>query len=295
MTYANFQTLTEFTRIWCYTIRHQVENRCENLPCLRLRVGLSHSLVHDVIFQPDQISTSEECALPLSTITHTMSFGFSVGDFIAVGKLITDISNSLRSCGGSRSEYQELLRALEALHHALHHLDKLQAPPSCTALDSIKYAALSCQVPLQQFLGKMKPYDSTLGIRARGKTLKSTIDKVWWGLGKKDEIQSLEKYLNIHIGTINILLAKHGLEKMDLAYSKAEADNMLIQEELKANRALIQNMGDSIADQAIAIQSSRSMLGDLFQMVCGELRTSWDYFGQMVTKTWYVHCILAFF
>ena len=39
-----------------------------------------------------------------------MSFGFAVGDFIAVGTLIANIVDSLRS---TRSEYQELLRELE--------------------------------------------------------------------------------------------------------------------------------------------------------------------------------------
>ena len=39
-----------------------------------------------------------------------MSFGFSVGDFLAVGGLIVNIVDILR---GSRSEYQELIRELE--------------------------------------------------------------------------------------------------------------------------------------------------------------------------------------
>ena len=39
-----------------------------------------------------------------------MSFGFSVGDFLAVGSLIVKIVEILR---GSRSEYQELIRELE--------------------------------------------------------------------------------------------------------------------------------------------------------------------------------------
>ena len=40
----------------------------------------------------------------------SMSFGFSVGDFFAVGSLIVKIVEILR---GSRSEYQELIRELE--------------------------------------------------------------------------------------------------------------------------------------------------------------------------------------
>ena len=43
-----------------------------------------------------------------------MSFGFSVGDFVAVGTLIANIIDSLRD---SRNEYQELLRELEKYGH----------------------------------------------------------------------------------------------------------------------------------------------------------------------------------
>ena len=39
-----------------------------------------------------------------------MSFGFSVGDFIAVGELAVKIADTLR---GTRAEYQELVRELE--------------------------------------------------------------------------------------------------------------------------------------------------------------------------------------
>lgn len=39
-----------------------------------------------------------------------MSFGFAVGDFIEVGKLLYNIIDALR---GAKSEYQELVRELE--------------------------------------------------------------------------------------------------------------------------------------------------------------------------------------
>ena len=39
-----------------------------------------------------------------------MSFGFSIGDFIAVGELVMKIVDISR---GSSSEYQELIRELE--------------------------------------------------------------------------------------------------------------------------------------------------------------------------------------
>ncbi len=39
-----------------------------------------------------------------------MSFGFSAGEFLAVGRLIYDVTYALR---GSRAEYQELVCELE--------------------------------------------------------------------------------------------------------------------------------------------------------------------------------------
>jgi hypothetical protein len=42
-----------------------------------------------------------------------MSFGFSVGDFITISKLIAEITGGLKDAGGAKSEYQELLRALK--------------------------------------------------------------------------------------------------------------------------------------------------------------------------------------
>jgi hypothetical protein len=55
-----------------------------------------------------------------------MSFGFSVGDFIAVGKLIGEIISSLQTIGGAKSEYQELIREFDSLHTALRSLAQLE-------------------------------------------------------------------------------------------------------------------------------------------------------------------------
>jgi hypothetical protein len=51
-----------------------------------------------------------------------MSFGFSVGHFVAVGKIISEVFNSLAS-DGSKAEYQELQRELETLQQILRQPD----------------------------------------------------------------------------------------------------------------------------------------------------------------------------
>jgi hypothetical protein len=115
-----------------------------------------------------------------------MSFGFSAGDFIAVGNLIADIISCLDDATGSASEYQEVLRELRALDVGLKALSNLQHPSSsqdAVNLDAIKCSALACQVPLQNFLNKTKKYNTFLGSDAKsGTTLAAAGRKVDWRL-----------------------------------------------------------------------------------------------------------------
>lgn len=102
-----------------------------------------------------------------------MSFGFGVGDFVAIGTLIVKIVDTLR---GAQSEYQELIRELEryaqsfladpclstqyrglpvcranlilSLQRALSQVDKLKGRgDQAIAIDQIKCAALTCEYP----------------------------------------------------------------------------------------------------------------------------------------------------
>ncbi|KAL9087897.1 MAG: hypothetical protein Q9165_006459 [Trypethelium subeluteriae] len=215
-----------------------------------------------------------------------MAFGFSVGDFIAVGTVIKDICSCLRDAKGAKAEYQELLRELECLQQALQHLDKLQNRgtfPS-TDLDSIKYAALSCRRPLEQFLAKIWKYDKSLGIRGINSAIKSTADKLKWEFGQKEEIHKLQSYLNIHVGTINIMLAEHGFEKIDLMSDKAAADRLHVWERLENIRGVITQIGNNLAMQTLVVENTQNMLARLLAIISGEFRTSWRSLGEMVTK-----------
>lgn len=132
-----------------------------------------------------------------------MSFGFSIGDFIAVRNTIAQITVCLKGAG---SEYQELIRELEALEKALQHIDRLQpSNGNSTDLDPIKYAAPSCRQPLEQFLSKVRKYERSLGVWMKSSAVLRVTDKVRFRLGKKDEIRKLQNYLNVHVGTINVL------------------------------------------------------------------------------------------
>jgi hypothetical protein len=55
-----------------------------------------------------------------------MSFGFGVGDFIAVSNLIAKVVGCLKDVGGSKSEYQQLVSVLESPDRALSQLDRMK-------------------------------------------------------------------------------------------------------------------------------------------------------------------------
>ena len=218
-----------------------------------------------------------------------MSFGFSIGDFLAVGTLIKDICRCLQDNKGSAAEYQELLRELECLQRALCHLDKLQnGSLPTTTLDSIKYAALSCRHPLKQFLRKIQKYDTSLGIWRKDGAVKNTLNKLRWGFVEKEEVSKLQSYINIHIGTINILLAEHGLEKLTLATDRVTADQLGIRERLSETHDIIKKCSASLAAQTMVLQTTHGMLGTLCKMINGEFRTSWMALEEMVAKVWWV-------
>ena len=95
-----------------------------------------------------------------------MSFGFSVGDFLTVGKLISDIVTSLRTA--SIAEYRELICELHGLQRALHEIEHLKCTTSQEAANNgIKVAALMCQYPLDDFSAKLKKFEGWASVRER--------------------------------------------------------------------------------------------------------------------------------
>jgi hypothetical protein len=223
----------------------------------------------------------------LATNVSIMSFGFAVGDFIAVGKLIKDITACLQSVGGAKSDYQELIREFKALDAALRYLDRLESGASASlTLQSIKCAALLCRHPLEEFLAKARRYDDSLGIWDRSKKVKQATDKFRWTFGRSEDIQPLQTYLNIHVGTINMLLAEHGFERLDIINKRVEEDFVHFRYQLDLTHALLENVDKSLPAQAHLLRNVHSMVTGLYTLVCGEMKTSLQHLSQVVSKVW---------
>ncbi len=143
-----------------------------------------------------------------------MSFGFSVGDLITVGRLVQHVISSLRA--SSVSEYQELILELHGLQRALDSIEHLKCAPSQdAALNGVKVAALMCQYPLDEFASKLKRFESMeigkAGKASRADRINAWSKKLRWGFCMEEEVGRLRAYLMAHVGSLNMRLITQGL------------------------------------------------------------------------------------
>lgn len=139
-----------------------------------------------------------------------MSFGFSVGDFLAAGRLIKEVVTILRT--SARSEYCELTLELHGLQRALNHIEQLQAPPERdVAVAGIKIAALMCVHVLEEFAAKLKKFEVLANEEKFPAVIVLWKRKLKWGFTMADEIRNLRAYLAAHVGSLNMRLLAEGL------------------------------------------------------------------------------------
>jgi hypothetical protein len=220
-------------------------------------------------------------------LSANLSFGFSVGDFVAIRKLVADITSALQSTSGAKSEYQELIREFQALEAALRHLDRLEAgETNSESVKSIKCAALHCRQPLADFFSKIKKYDKSLGICSRSNVGKTAADKLRWTFGEKEDIRRLQTYLNIHVGTINMQLAEHGLERMAMLDKNAKAEASHARAQLGSAHSILDAIKKDLPGQALRLTSVHTMVSGLCKLVCGEMLASVRRLGQAVNNVW---------
>ncbi|KAF8248514.1 hypothetical protein K440DRAFT_625716, partial [Wilcoxina mikolae CBS 423.85] len=139
-----------------------------------------------------------------------MSFGFSVGDFLAVGTLIYQIGTTLRDSTGSSADYQDLVLRFDCFEQLLQtvkqQISSSQLPPS--AVQAIKGHILRCKPLLEKFNTTTKKYKLSLAKKCgSGNKMKDTWRKIGWGMYKRDEILELFDGLGKQMDAIHLLLS----------------------------------------------------------------------------------------
>ena len=166
-------------------------------------------------------------------------------------------------------------------------MDKLKGRgEQAVAVDQIKCAALTCRYPLEDFLAKIQKYEKSLGTGKSVDKAKGAGRKIQYAFGKKTEANTLRSYLNIHIGTINMLLIQQGLKMLDVASEQSDKNQEELRDRIEGSSRELREVRGNVEAQALAVRENNSIIQKLFWMVSGEIAAPLKSLSQTVAKVW---------
>ena len=142
-----------------------------------------------------------------------MSFGFTIGDAIAVINLLERAVVEIRNYRNAPRHFQQLATELHLLQSTLQRL--LQIKPyddeEHAHLEHIRAIAIHCSQPLQAFMAKMRSSEKSLGhVRSAG-TLSTFGTRLHWSLITRQDVEEVRKVVLTEMTAINMLLGMQQL------------------------------------------------------------------------------------
>lgn len=143
-----------------------------------------------------------------------MSFGFSVGDFIAVSRLIANLVSALRST--SSEEYRDLVSELDSLQETLTRLQNINCTDDQRAeVEALKAAAVSCKSQIDDFATKLEKFESlskgSISGKSKNERAKAYFRKLEWGFTMQDEVVKMKTRIAAHVGYLDMRMMIIGL------------------------------------------------------------------------------------
>ncbi|KAK3332891.1 hypothetical protein B0T19DRAFT_439693 [Cercophora scortea] len=143
-----------------------------------------------------------------------MSFGFSIGDFIAAAGVVERIITEVKSYRSAPLHFQRLAIELGFLSDVCSQVFALRPthPSEVSAIERVRAIAFQCLGPLKEFEERMKGYENTLGSnsyrRVPGKKeswnrLKS---RLHWSSIARHDVEELRAVITSEILAINTLI-----------------------------------------------------------------------------------------
>lgn len=116
--------------------------------------------------------------------------------------------------------------------------------------------------------------------------IKNAVTKVQFGFKEKTEANTLRNYLNIHIGTINMLLIRQGLETLDVVSECIDKNHEELRVRIEDSTKELREIRGNAQAQAFAVEENNSMLRKLFWMISGDFTAPLRALSQTVAKVW---------
>ena len=142
-----------------------------------------------------------------------MSFGYAIGDIVALLSLFERVAIEVRNYQNAPRHFQQLAAELKLLQTTLHRL--LQIEPSDEEekqqLECTRAVAIHCSLPLQAFVAKMRPKEPILGHRRSAGTLSTIGTRLHWSLVTRRDVEELRSVVLAGMTAINISLGMQQL------------------------------------------------------------------------------------
>jgi hypothetical protein len=121
-----------------------------------------------------------------------MSFGFSVGDFVAGAQLAYTLCQALSDSKGSAQEYQELITQLDVVHKVLLQVDQLRAAKQLAqaTVNALLFTVNSTNVAMERFIEQNEAYHESLKPGGSGHSLKDLFRKAKWGTQMSEKVSN---------------------------------------------------------------------------------------------------------
>ena len=153
-------------------------------------------------------------------------------------------------------------------------------------IDSVKCAALTCRYTLEEFSGKLRRFEPSLGHFPTGDAFTKAGRKVQWAWFRKDQVTQLRNYLNIHIGTINLMLMSQGVIMLDVAADQSEDNNLNLQQRMDASIDALQKARRDAQANGSIVANNQSMLKRLLGLVSSDVLAQLKALQELVAKVW---------
>lgn len=137
-----------------------------------------------------------------------MSFGFSVGDFIAGANLAYQLLRALSDSQGASKEYQEVIQELGCVQQTFLHVEQMRSCNlfSRATLNAVSYIINSSVDVISNFFARTEKYRRSLSGNGGQSLYRDSWRKVGWSLFKKEELTGLRDTLQTRLTAIAILV-----------------------------------------------------------------------------------------
>lgn len=155
----------------------------------------------------------DHTTLFLPSFTTSMSFGFGVGDVIAVVGLIERIAREIQQYHGAPRHFQTLQVELGFMKTTLSRVLQIQpqSPGETASIEQMRAIALHCQQPLLDFIEKMRRREPGLSHFRTTGTLAAVGTRLHWSLVSRADVEELRRFLLSEMLALNVLLGTHQL------------------------------------------------------------------------------------